>query len=194
MTEKKTKEQKLFTVASVQLGYFTSKQARECGYAKNNHPYYVKTKKWIKENIRGIYRIHNYPVSEYEELMVYYLWTCNISDKPRGVYSHQTALSLYDLSDANPSKLYMTVPNNFKKNKTPSILKLFKKDLPEIDIASFYGVKITTPIRTLIDVIDDDSIQDFIKEQTVNEAYHRGLIIKNQIDANPKVKLLLKIK
>jgi predicted transcriptional regulator of viral defense system len=32
------------------------------------------------------------------------------------VYSHQTALSLFDLSDLMPSRLHMTVPPGFRRS------------------------------------------------------------------------------
>jgi predicted transcriptional regulator of viral defense system len=45
------------------------------------------------------------------------------------VYSHHTALSLYDLSDLNPSKLHMTVPMDFRRNsEIPGILVLHFAD------------------------------------------------------------------
>jgi len=43
--------------------------------------------------------------------------------KSRGAYSHDTALSLHELSDMMPSKLHMTVPREFRRNsKIPEIL------------------------------------------------------------------------
>lgn len=195
MTSKITIEQKLFIVANKQLGYFTSKQAQDCGYAKNNHSYYVKNKHWIKEEIRGIYRLYNYPASEYEQLMIYYLWSFSMDSKPRGVYSHQTALSIYELSDINPNKLHMTVPKNFtKKSQIPEILILHKPNIQKNNITTFNGVAVTTVIKTLLDIIKDNTIEDIIKSQAVNEAYKKALISRTQIEANPSLKLLIEIK
>lgn len=195
MSKRVKMKQELFNLANRQMGYFTSKQAQNCGYAKNNHPYYVKNKHWIKEEIRGIYRLYDYSASEYEQLMIYYLWSFSIDNKPRGVYSHQTALSLYDISDTNPSKLHMTVPKNFiKKSEIPKILVLHKANINKNDITTFNGVQVTTVVKTLLDIIDDNALDETIKEQAVNEAYKKSLITKAQINANPSIKLLMEIK
>jgi len=43
--------------------------------------------------------------------------------------------SLWELSDVNPSKLHLTVPNHFRRNsKPPRILVLHHADVPERDI------------------------------------------------------------
>jgi predicted transcriptional regulator of viral defense system len=34
----------------------------------------------------------------------------------QGAYSHQTALSLYELSELNPAKLHMAIPAHFRRN------------------------------------------------------------------------------
>jgi len=46
---------------------------------------------------------------------------------PEGAYSHDTALSLHELSDIMPSKLHMTVPREFRRNsRIPEILVLHR--------------------------------------------------------------------
>jgi len=44
---------------------------------------------------------------------VWQLWSRNRQDQPQGVFSHATALTLPELSDAMPAKLDMTVPPGF---------------------------------------------------------------------------------
>lgn len=38
--------------------------------------------------------------------------------EPQGVYSHQTALTLHELTDVMPSRLHMTVPKTFRRGAT----------------------------------------------------------------------------
>jgi len=104
---------KLFHIADMQMGYFTTRQAVAAGIPDNNHAYHIKVGHWKRES-RGIYRLTNYPVSDYEELMVWYLWSRNRNDVSQGVFSHETALDLYELSDVNPSKIHLTVPKGFR--------------------------------------------------------------------------------
>lgn len=103
---------RLYEIAEEQGGYFTTKQAAAAGFGQKNHGYHVRTGNWIRER-RGIYRLARFPQAERPDLMFWWLWSRNRDDMPQGVYSHETALSLYNLSDINPARLHMTVPRSF---------------------------------------------------------------------------------
>ncbi|MBN2478770.1 MAG: type IV toxin-antitoxin system AbiEi family antitoxin domain-containing protein [Parachlamydiales bacterium] len=180
------KNKSLFEIADNQQGFFTAKQAIKCGISSKNHAYFVKTGKWIKEG-RGLYRLSNYPIVERPDLMRLYLWSRNSHDIPQGVFSHSTALMIYDLSDVMPEKIYMTVPKNFKRrSKIPEILQIHKKNLLKEDIRYYLDVKVTTPIRTIIDIIEENLVSKELIYQAIQEALSRGLIIsKNKILEHP---------
>src|SRR5215470_17482939 len=103
---------RLFEFAEQQQGFFTAKQAKTAGFAENTHPYHVQAGNWIRE-YRGIYRLASFPRGERPDLMMWSLWSRNRGETIQGVYSHQTALTLHDLSDVMPAKLHMTVPPTF---------------------------------------------------------------------------------
>src|SRR2546421_641862 len=107
--------QKLYRIADGQRGFFTAKQAVQSGFSARSHLYHVQTGDWIREH-RGIYRLRQFPSPERPDLILWYLWSRNRQDYPEGLYSHETALSLHDLSDAMPAKLHMTVPKSFRRN------------------------------------------------------------------------------
>jgi predicted transcriptional regulator of viral defense system len=170
----------LFEIAESQQGFFTSKQAIHCGFSSKNHQYFVKKGKWINEGW-GIYRLANYPVTDRPDLMKWYLWSRNKNDIPQAVFSHETALMLYDLSDVMPDKIHMTVPKKFRKfNKIPRVLKIYKMDLSDEDIRIYLSVKVTTPIRTLIDIIEENIISKELIYQAIEEALSKGLIISKR--------------
>jgi predicted transcriptional regulator of viral defense system len=170
----------LFEIAESQQGFFTAKQAINCGFSSKNHQYFVKKGKWIKEGW-GIYRLANYPVTDRPDLMKWYLWSRNKNDIPQAVFSHETALMLYDLSDIMPDKIHMSVPKKFRKfNKIPKVLKIYKMDLPEDDIRAYLSVKVTTPIRTIIDIIEENIISQDLIYQAIEEAISRGVIISKK--------------
>ncbi|HUG11102.1 MAG TPA: hypothetical protein VMM36_08820, partial [Opitutaceae bacterium] len=99
-----------------------------------------------------------------------------------GVYSHQTALSLYDLSDLNPAKLHMTVPKGFRRNSdVPGILVLHYADLPESDVQAAQGFKFTRPLRTILDLIEVGTVERNFIRQALRQAVDRGLITRQQI-------------
>jgi predicted transcriptional regulator of viral defense system len=104
----------LFAIAESQDGYFTMAQALEAGFARSTHSCHVKAGNWLREH-RGIYRLRQYPRTDHGHLVLWSLWSRDRHGVPQGVYSHATALALRDLSDANPSKLHMTVPPAFRR-------------------------------------------------------------------------------
>src|SRR5579862_7166316 len=115
---------RLFDLAEQQQGYFTTKQAKAAGFAENTHPYHVQAGNWIREH-RGIYRLSSFPQGERPDLMLWSLWSRNRGEVAQGVYSHQTALSVHDLSEVMPAKLHMTVPKSFRRNsEIPRVLVL----------------------------------------------------------------------
>ena len=99
-----------------------------------------------------------------------------------GVYSHHTALSLYDLSDLNPSKLHMTVPTDFRRNsEIPGILVLHYADLPASDVQTAQGYKLTRPLRAVLDLIEAGTVERNFIRQALRQAVDRGLITRQQI-------------
>src|SRR5690348_11043200 len=123
----------LFEIVEQQQGYFTAQQATRAGYQLGSQAHHVKSGNWVRVE-RGIYRLARFPQSDEEQLVIYSLWSRNRKGEPEGVYSHQTALSIHELSDLNPAKLHMTVPLRFRRRaKTPKILVLHNANLPEKD-------------------------------------------------------------
>lgn len=102
----------LFEVVEEQQGYFTAKQAAEVGFQLGSQAHHVKAGNWLRLE-RGIYRLARFPRSLEEQYVIYSLWSRNRGGEPEGVYSHQTALSIHELSDANPAKLHLTVLPGF---------------------------------------------------------------------------------
>ncbi len=169
---------KLYKIALEQDGYFTTKQAKMAGYDTNSHPYHVKTGNWIREH-RGIYRLSNYPIGERSDLMLWYLWSRNRQEECQGIYSHETALALFELTDLNPGQLHMTVPKNFRRNsQIPPILIIYFDDILSDQVDHMHGVKVTLPMRTIMDIIKEGRYSDDLIMQSISEALSRGLITK----------------
>jgi predicted transcriptional regulator of viral defense system len=172
----------LYDAAEPQYGFFTTKQAIEAGYDESKHGYHVRAGNWIRE-YRGIYRLRNFPSPERPDLMLWFLWSRDRNDVPQGVYSHDTALAVYDLSDINPSKLHMTVPKLFRRNSAiPKILVLHKAALEPTDFQEIFGVRATTPLKTIMDLIAAGKTDDTILRQAMGEGLARGLITQRQIE------------
>ncbi len=182
---RKKAERRLNEVAQSQQGFFTTKQAIRAGFGEKTHSYHVNARNWIREH-RGIYRLADFPMFEHPDLMRWYLWSQNRGEVPEGTYSHQTALSLYELSDLMPSKLHMTVPKAFRRmSEIPAILVLHRAQLDPHDVQEIHGVRVTRPLRTVVDLLRTGHVDRGLLKQAVNEAIRRGLIGKREIDRMP---------
>lgn len=169
-------EHSLYQIASLQQGYFTSRQAEEAGYSDSRFAYHVKRGRWIREG-RGIYRLANYPIGERADLVYWSLWSCNRSGEPQGVFSHQTALAIHDLSDVMPASYHLTVPKQFRRfHKPPKNLRLHFNNLQDRDVSEFEGYRVTTLERTIYDVLLDETISDEIVIQALSDGLQKGVI------------------
>jgi hypothetical protein len=108
---------RLYEIAQSQQGFFTTKQATRAGFAEKTHAYHVKVGNWIRGIV--VYRLADFPTAESPDLMLWYLWS-QIVKKFWKARSHDTALSLHELSDIMPSKLHMTVPKHFSIPTAPT--------------------------------------------------------------------------
>lgn len=102
---------KLFEIAAAQDGYVTNMQAAEAGYSLPLIQFHIHAER-LERAQRGILRLVHYPAGEHEDLVVLWLWS-----QQQGVFSHETALMLHDLSDALPAKLHMTVPSAWSERR-----------------------------------------------------------------------------
>ena len=173
---------KLYETAHAQGGFFTARQASEAGYQDSVHPYQVRSGNWVRE-ARGVYRLAQFPTPSRPDLMVWQLWSRNRQDEPQGVFSHATALTLHDLSDVMPAKLDMTVPPGFRRMAAiPGVLRLHHARLSDREMQTIDGVRVTNPVRTLIDVIAEGMIAPELQLQAVDQALRRGLIMRRQLE------------
>jgi predicted transcriptional regulator of viral defense system len=173
----------LYEVADSQSGYFTARQALETGYSDRMQTYHVQAGDWIRE-WRGIYRLRHYPNPRPDDLMVWYLWSCNREGKPQGVFSHDTALELLELSTWTGSRIHMTVPKDFRRSKIPPALQLHYADLRSFETTFIRQVPITKPIRTMLDLSSEKKIQHHHLIESMQDARKHGLIAPNDLNAD----------
>lgn len=180
---------RLHEVAQSQQGFFTTKQAIRAGFSEKTHSYHVNARNWIREH-RGIYRLADFPPPERPDLMLWYLWSQDRKEQPEGTYSHDTALSLHELSDIMPSKLHMTVPRDFRRNsRIPEILVLHRAQLDPSEVQEVHGVRVTRVLRTIMDLLRSGHVDRSQLKLAVDEAIRRGLIARREIDRMPHDKV-----
>ena len=165
--------QALYKVAADQGGYFTAAQARAAGYAYSQQHYHCNRGNWQRID-RGIFRLRDFPPSEREDLIRWSLWSRDQKGVPQAAISHDTALTVHDLSDVMPGRVHLTVPRGFRK-RVPAGCVLHFASLAEEEIEARPGYSVTTPLRTLIDVAGSALSQEHLNA-AVKEALERGLV------------------
>ncbi len=101
----------------------------------------------------------------------------------RGVFSHETALALYELSDTLPSRIHLTVPPQTSRRHLD--LKLHTSRLARNEITQRYGLAVTTVPRALADVIASGMAEEQVR-LAVQQAIERGLVSKASLQRYAK--------
>jgi hypothetical protein len=155
-------------------GSHRSSQAATAGYSPQLLRKYLGNGRVVRVR-RSIYRLVHFPASEYEDLVMLWLWA-----ERAGVFSHETALALHDLSDVLPSKVHLTLPAAWRRRRlrVPPGLVLHHADIRDVDRAGFSAVPVTTPERTLRDCVEANVSSELLG-QAVLQARRRGLISEN---------------
>jgi predicted transcriptional regulator of viral defense system len=161
----------LYGLAADQGGYVSTSQARELGFSTARLQYQVNAGH-LTRAARGVLRFRQFPASELEDYIVWWLW----SDR-EGIFSHETALMLHQLSDAMPAKPHMTLPSAWAKRRIriPEGVNLHFADVPEADRSWKDYVPVTSPLRTLQDCRAAAVSPEFL-HAAIQQARHRGLI------------------
>lgn len=94
--------------------------------------------------------------------------------EPQAVVSHESALAIHEISDANPARIHLAVPPGFRKHMPPGIV-LHKVPLAEQDWVQHDGYRVTTPLRTLLDVAESPSGWTYLAD-AVYDAIYKGLV------------------
>jgi predicted transcriptional regulator of viral defense system len=170
---------RLYEVAAAQDGHFTASQARKAGYYRQRLAKHLTSGR-IRRVRRAIYRMVHFPAGEHEDLTVLWLWSAKA-----GVFSHETALGLHELSDALPSRAHLTLPLDWRRRRLrlPRGLILHHADLAATERGWVGPIPVTSPERTLRDCAAA-AVEPRLVRDAFEQAADRGLIRR---DAVPEV-------
>lgn len=162
----------LFRIAENQAGYFSSKQAEKVGYSRPNLLYQTKRGKFTRI-ASGVYRITLFPNSSFEDLFIALL-----KSGDRAVVSHDSALSVYDLSDSLTGEIHITIPRSTSRRRKG--VKYHTKSISEDEKSIYQGLRITVVPRTIIDLVESghDPVQ---LKKAIIEAIKRGLTTEDRL-------------
>jgi len=104
------------------------------------------------------------------------LWAKASQGPEQIALSHETALLLYGISDANPSRVNLTVPTSARlRRKCPEWVAIHRANLSPLDIGEHEGLPVTTVSRTIMDVLLATHRID-VARQSVSDAVREGLL------------------
>ncbi len=170
----KTALRALSDLAASQGGYFTARQAKLVGYDASHLSYHSRARNFERVG-HGLYRIPTLPVSEHDDLVRAWFWSRGRDDRPRGVISHQTALSLHELAEFIPSTIHLTVPRGFRK-EPPAGSVVHRGPIVDREWQWIDSVPVTTPVRTLSDLAQPGLMPMEQFAAALDAAVARGLI------------------
>lgn len=128
---------------------------------------------YIEKVIKGLY------VKKGKELSEFFV----MGEKYKsGVYSHNTALYFYNLTDRTPLKLDMTFPSNVRINNELINSHYLKKEIyelgiTEIELSDNTKIKVYDLEKTICDIIRD---RNKIDTQILNMALKQYMTLKNK--------------
>ncbi len=167
---------RLYQVAAGQRGLFTTRQAERAGYSPQLLHHHAKAGR-IRRLRRGVFRLVHFPPSDEEPLVEIWLW----ADR-KAVFSHETALSLHDLTDVLPHRVHVTLPASWSKRRlrVPEGIVLHHRPVGRRDLAWVGVLPVTTPERAIGDCIEDHVSPEWVA-QAIEQAKARGLVAPDRL-------------
>lgn len=144
MADRQSLRRRLAVLAATQSGHFSAAQALQLGYSYQAQKFHVDRGNWTRID-RGLFRLPEWPIGSYDDLVRWTLWSRGVA-----VVSHDTALAVHGFGEANPALVHLTVPPSFRSSA--SGVRLHRGYLQPSEVWQREGFRITTPVRTLLDL------------------------------------------
>ena len=151
----------------------SARQAREIGFSHQAQKYHVDHGNWLRVE-RGIFRLRDWPSTIEDSYALWTLWSGG-----RGVVSHDTATVVHDLGVLNPAKVHLTVPHGFRA-RHPVVLTTVAH-LCADDVEDRGAYRVTTPLRTLVDVAVSWDVTQEEVDDAVGEALDHAVVTSDAL-------------
>jgi predicted transcriptional regulator of viral defense system len=183
----RTRMDELYALAEGRDGLLTSKEARGLGI-KDSVLARLAQRGRLERMSRGVYRIAHYPIDRFAQYREAILWAQAGHHGPERIaLSHETALTLYGISDANPSRVHLSVPKSARlRRERPEWIAIHRADLTAQEIGQHEGIPLTTVERSIMDVLTTTKRTE-IARQAVTDALREGLLKTSQASSLRKV-------
>lgn len=163
---------RLFELAAEQGGYFTAAQAKTLGYSHQAQAHHVGAGNWTRVD-RGLFHLVEWVPGVHDELARWTLWS-----RERGVVSHESAMSVHGIGEFESRHIHLTVPPGFTMRN--DAVELHHAELPAQDISERTGYRVTTPLRTIIDIAANAPDEDQLA-RAIDDARRAGLVTNRRL-------------
>ena len=163
-------------LALEQHGVFTPAQAREIGVQGTALTMMVNRGRLVRL-AHGLLRDLGAPISPWTQYAAAVMWPRGVT----GVLSHETALALLDLSDANPSVIHVTVPKGHRPRRRRTLrgTVLHHADLTPEETMSVEGLPVTKLWRTIQDCAATH-LGPALLRQAIDEGHAKGYLTERE--------------
>lgn len=159
-----------------QNGYFSVDQARKYGVSRQLLSHHVRQGRFERVR-RGLYRVRGFPTSQHDDIRE--KWMAVGMDK--AVLSHESALTLLELSDHIPDKVHLLVPRRHRGlRRPPGVVIHTRPDEEKVSTVWRDAMPVTAPARTLVDVADE--LQPDQAAMAAQQALSLGLLTRRQLE------------
>jgi len=167
----------ILELASENEGLVTTRSAAKAGISRRTLAGMLERGR-LERLSRGVYRLvhsHRDPLSPYREAI---LWAQSHRG-PCVALSHETALAVLGLTDANPSTIQLTVPPHARlRRSAPARIAIHRAILDSSDVIEHEGLPVTSVPRTVLDLARSGNLR-FANDAVVH-ARREGFITENQ--------------
>ncbi len=173
----RTRMDELVAIAEGHDGLLTSREARVAGI-QDSVLVRLAQRGRLERMSRGVYRIAHYPADRLAQYREAVLWAKASQGPVHIALSHETALLLYGISDANPARVSLTVPPSARLRRVcPGWIAIHRANLAPEEIGEHEGMPVTTVERSIMDVLTATHGTDFAR-RSVTDALREGLVSK----------------
>jgi predicted transcriptional regulator of viral defense system len=165
----------LYALAEEHGGLLLSKEARALGI-KDSVLVRLAQRGRLERMTRGVYRIAQYPADRLAQYREAILWARASQGPEHVALSHETALLVYGISDANPSRVHLTVPLSARlRRERPRWIAIHRANLSQEEIHIHEGMPVTTIERSILDTLAVNQRMEMAR-QAIADAVREGML------------------
>jgi predicted transcriptional regulator of viral defense system len=184
VTSRTDKLLSLYELATTQAWHFTAAQARALGYSPRALAHHADRRHFERVS-RGFYRLAGVPAGPHDDVVAAWVRLAG----RQAVVSHETALVLYELAEPRAREIHLTVAREHRPRSAQAAagVRVHTTTIPlrADEVATRFGVQITSPVRTIADVADTGADPSVVMEATAR-AVATGLVSAAELSAAAK--------